>query len=91
MKADEIRDLSYVFQQASDQTRLEVLLRLDESDASAAQLGAATGRSQAGLNHHLALLRHGKLIEGNRDGQRVFYRLTARGRMLVELARHLAT
>jgi DNA-binding transcriptional ArsR family regulator len=42
-------------------------------------------QSQPAVSHHLALLRHGRLIEPRRDGKHNYYGLTEKGRALVEI------
>ena len=72
--------------QVSDPTRLRVLLALSESPRNVTQLRDELGGiSQPALSHHLALLRHGRLIEPSRQGKTNVYDLTNAGRELAEV------
>jgi DNA-binding transcriptional ArsR family regulator len=51
------------------------------------QLTSALGMRQPALSHHLALMRHGRLVAPVRDGKMSFYELTAIGRTLVGVCR----
>lgn len=72
--------------QVSDPTRLRVLLALSQSPRNVTQLRDELGGiSQPALSHHLALLRHGRLIEPSRQGKTNVYDLTNAGRELAEV------
>jgi DNA-binding transcriptional ArsR family regulator len=82
------RRAAELLRQASDPTRLAVLLllaRVGERNVSAmlAELG---GASQPALSHHLAILRLGRLVEPRRRGRQNVYALTAAGRALAAAA-----
>ena len=81
----EIRRVAELLKQVSDPTRLQVLMLLSEKERNVSELCADLGtQSQPAVSHHLALLRHGRLIEPRRSGKHNFYTLTDAGR---ELAR----
>lgn len=81
----EIRRVADLLKQVSDPTRLQVLMLLNEKERNVSELCADLGtQSQPAVSHHLALLRHGRLIEPRRSGKHNFYGLTEAGR---ELAR----
>src|ERR1700710_693657 len=81
----EIRRVADLLKQVSDPTRLQVLMLLNEKERNVSELCADLGtQSQPAVSHHLALLRHGRLIEPRRAGKHNFYGLTEAGR---ELAR----
>lgn len=76
--------------QVSDPTRLRVLLALDESPRNVTQLRDELGGiSQPALSHHLALLRHGRLIEPSRQGKTNVYDLTPAGKELSDVVNKL--
>jgi DNA-binding transcriptional ArsR family regulator len=59
---------------------------LSEKERNVSQLCAELGsQSQPAVSHHLALLRHGRLIEPRRDGKHNYYGLTDAGRELAEV------
>ncbi len=67
----------------SDPTRVQLLLALAEGERDVAALGGELGTPAAALSHHLAMLRHGRLIQPRRVGKRNVYSLTDPGRELV--------
>lgn len=84
-KVAEYRRVADLLKQVSDPTRLQVLMLLDEKERNVTELCADLGaQSQPAVSHHLALLRHGRLIEPRRAGKHNYYALTDAGR---ELAR----
>jgi DNA-binding transcriptional ArsR family regulator len=84
------RRAAELIRQASDPTRLAVLLLLvgGERNVSEMLIELATP-SQPALSHHLAILRHGQLIEPCRRGHHNIYALTAAGRALAAVAGRL--
>ena len=56
--------------------RLELLERLGQGDRSVEDLATQTGLTVANTSRHLQLLRRAALVEGRREGKRVFYRLS---------------
>jgi DNA-binding transcriptional ArsR family regulator len=83
--SSEVRRVADLLKQVSDPTRLQVLMLLNEKERNVSELCADLGtQSQPAVSHHLALLRHGRLIEPRRSGKHNFYGLTDAGR---ELAR----
>ncbi|WP_435017827.1 ArsR/SmtB family transcription factor [Tundrisphaera sp. TA3] len=82
----EIRRVADLLKQVSDPTRLQVLMLLCEKERNVSELCADLGtQSQPAVSHHLALLRHGRLIEPRRSGKHNFYGLTEAGRELAEV------
>jgi rhodanese-related sulfurtransferase len=55
--------------------RLELLEHLGQAERSVEELAARTGLTMANTSRHLQLLRRAALVEGRREGKRVFYRL----------------
>src|SRR5207247_5791093 len=81
----QIRQAADLLKQVSDPTRLQVLMLLTEKERNVSELCTDLGtQSQPAVSHHLALLRHGRLIEPRRSGKHNIYGLTEVGR---ELAR----
>ncbi len=82
----EIRRVADLLKQVSDPTRLQVLMLLNDKERNVSELCADLGtQSQPAVSHHLALLRHGRLIEPRRSGKHNFYGLTEAGRELAEV------
>ena len=75
--------MAELLKQVSDPTRLQVLTLLNEKERNVSELCEALGaQSQPAVSHHLALLRHGRLIEPRRSGKHNFYEITDAGREL---------
>lgn len=55
--------------------RLELLEHLGQGERSVEDLAARANLTLANTSRHLQLLRRAALVEGRRDGKRVFYRL----------------
>jgi ArsR family transcriptional regulator len=55
--------------------RLELLEHLGQGECSVEDLAARAGLTLANTSRHLQLLRRGGLVQGRRDGKRVYYRL----------------
>jgi len=84
--AAEIRRVAELLKQVSDPTRLQVLILLNEKERNVTELCSDLGtQSQPAVSHHLALLRHGRLIEPRRSGKHNFYALTDAGRQLAHV------
>jgi DNA-binding transcriptional ArsR family regulator len=82
----EIRRVAELLKQVSDPTRLQVLMLLSEKERNVTELCADLGtQSQPAVSHHLALLRHGRLIEPRRSGKHNYYALTEAGRELAQV------
>ena len=82
----EIRRVADLLKQVSDPTRLQVLMLLSEKERNVSELCSDLGtQSQPAVSHHLALLRHGRLIEPRRSGKHNFYGLTEAGRELADV------
>lgn len=74
-----------LLKQASDATRLQVLLMLRDGEKHVGELCDELGMSQPAVSHHLALLRHGRIIEPRRAGKNNFYGLSEAGRKLADV------
>ena len=86
----EIRRVADLLKQVSDPTRLQVLMLLSEKERNVSELCADLGtQSQPAVSHHLALLRHGRLIEPRRAGKHNFYGLTDAGRELSKVVQSI--
>ena len=88
--APEIRRVADLLKQVSDPTRLQVLMLLNDKERNVSELCSDLGtQSQPAVSHHLALLRHGRLIEPRRAGKHNYYYLTPAGRTLAEVVNAL--
>jgi DNA-binding transcriptional ArsR family regulator len=76
-----------LLKQVSDPTRLRVILMLAEGEQHVGGLCEALDMSQPAVSHHLALLRHGRIIAPRRQGKNNFHALTEVGEELANVAR----
>jgi ArsR family transcriptional regulator len=66
-----------LFKSLSDQTRLQSLLLIhQEQELCVCELMVALDLSQPKVSRHLALLREAELLQAERRGQWIFYRLS---------------
>jgi DNA-binding transcriptional ArsR family regulator len=72
-----------------DVTRVRLMLLLADGERNVGQLVAVIGQSQPATSHHIALLRHGRVLDVRREGKTNVYSLTDVGRSLAETARRL--
>ena len=80
-----------LFRVLGDPTRLGVLRLLLERPRTVSELVEAMGSSQSKLSNHLACLRWCRLVDGEREGRHVTYRVTdPRIRALIEAADDLS-
>jgi DNA-binding transcriptional ArsR family regulator len=64
-----------LFRALSDPTRREIIRMLRSGDKSAGELAAAFPLAKSTLSGHFAVLREADLIQGERDGTAITYRL----------------
>lgn len=88
-QAKAIRQAAILLKQASDATRLWIMLTLLDGEQNVTTLCGRLEQSQPAVSHHISLLRHGSLIEPRRQGKNNFYFLTHKGLILAETARKL--
>ena len=69
--------------------RLELLEHLGQGERSVEDLAARAGLTLANASRHLQLLRRAALVEGRREGKRVYYRLTGED-AVIDLLRALS-
>ena len=63
------------FKALSDPTRRRILELLGDRDMTAGEIGEHFPQNKATLSHHLEILREAGLVEAERQGRRVLYRL----------------
>jgi DNA-binding transcriptional ArsR family regulator len=73
----------------SDSTRLQIVTLLSEREHHVGGLCDLFNMSQPALSHHLALLRHGGIVERRRQGQKIFYTLTDTGFRLSKIVKDM--
>jgi ArsR family transcriptional regulator, zinc-responsive transcriptional repressor len=76
-----------LLKQASDPTRLQIILTLADGEKHVGALCDELNQTQPAVSHHLALLRHGSLITPRRQGKNNYYSLTESGQELAKVVR----
>ncbi len=88
-----LKDLAQLFKALSDENRLKILLCLwdrNDSPVSVTELVEQLGLSQPLISHHLKELKFARLIEGERQGPFVYYRLKSEGIIsIIEQSLHI--
>jgi ArsR family transcriptional regulator len=71
-----VADLTAVFKQLADESRLKILLALgDAGEMHVSALCRLLGQTQPAVSHHLTLLRLAGLVTFHRRGKQNFYRV----------------
>jgi DNA-binding transcriptional ArsR family regulator len=78
-----------LLKQVSARTRLQIVLTLAEGEKHVGAICDALNQSQPAISHHLALLRHGRIIAPHRQGKNRFYALTEAGEQLASIVKNL--
>jgi ArsR family transcriptional regulator, zinc-responsive transcriptional repressor len=71
--------------QISDPTRAAIVFMLKGESMNVTEMCKFLTLSQPAVSHHLALLRHGRIIESRRQGKNNYYSLTDDGMVLAGL------
>ena len=79
-----------LLKQVSDPTRLQVITLLSEGEHHVGALCDHFNMSQPAVSHHLALLRHGGIVDRRRQGKNNFYTLTDTGHRLSKIVKEVA-
>ena len=74
--AEGFKDISFLFQQLGDPTRLRILWLLCHCEECVCNLAAAVDMSAPAVSHHLRILKKSGIISSRRDGKEVYYSLS---------------
>src|ERR1700738_3995297 len=77
LKQHVFSSLAQIAQALGHAHRLEILEHLGQGERSVEDLATRIGLTLANCSRHLQLLRRAALLEGRRDGKRVYYRLAS--------------
>lgn len=69
------REVAETMQALSTQSRVLILARLRAGACSVSELAEAVGMEQSAVSHQLRVLRHLRLVIGQRSGRHVLYAL----------------
>src|SRR3954452_15337508 len=87
LRTKTIQRAAVLLKQVSDPTRLQVITLLSEGERHVGGLCDHFNMSQPAVSHHLALLRHGGIVDRRRQGKNNFYSLTDTGFRLSRLVK----
>ena len=79
LRAKTFQRAANLLKQVSDPTRLQVITLLSEREHHVGALCDQFNMSHPAVSHHLALLRHGGIVDRRRQGKNNFYTLTETG------------
>jgi DNA-binding transcriptional ArsR family regulator len=71
----EIAKLQLIFQTLSDANRLKIIKFINKGECSVTQIVEAFKLSQPLVSHHLRTLREAQILETNRIGPFIYYRI----------------
>ncbi len=72
----DIRRAAALMSMLASEDRLQILCRLLDGERSVGALAQACGTSQPTMSQQLKRLKEAGLVEGRRDGQTIYYRVT---------------
>ncbi len=87
LRTKTIQRAAILLKQVSDPTRLQVVTLLAEGERHAGGLCGQFNMSQPAVSHHLALLRHGGIVDCRRRGKNNVYSLTETGYRLSKIVK----
>src|SRR4051812_22491923 len=89
LRTKTIQRAASLLKQVSDPTRLQVVTMLSEGERHVGGMCDHFDMSQPAVSHHLALLRHGGIVDRRRQGKNNFYSLTDTGYRLSEIVKSM--
>jgi ArsR family transcriptional regulator, nickel/cobalt-responsive transcriptional repressor len=92
LDAETAREVAETMQALATPSRVRILARLREGACSVTELAEAVGMEQSAVSHQLRVLRHLRLVVGERRGRNVLYALhdSHVGVLLEEATYHVA-
>ncbi len=87
LRTKAVQRAANLLKQVSDPTRLQVITLLSEREHHVGGLCDQFSMSQPAVSHHLAMLRHGGIVDRRRQGKNNFYTLTETGYLLSKVVK----
>jgi len=87
LRTKTIQRAAILLKQVSDPTRLQVVTLLSEREHNVGGLCEQFNMTQPAVSHHLAMLRHGGIIQRHRQGKNSVYTLTDTGYRLSKIVK----
>ncbi len=91
LKLKKISSLSSLLKTVAEESRLKLLCILQTDKHCVCEMMEYVDMSQSLISHHLADLREKGLVADNKEGQRVYYRLTDLGEKIMTLINEIET
>ena len=73
---DSITALAQMFRILGDETRVRILMELQEGPRNVTELCKRLKAPQPTVSHHLSILRMGELVHSRRSGKEIFYSIS---------------
>lgn len=73
LDAETLADVAGTFKALSDPTRAQIIYLLTQAELNVNAICEAVGVSQSTVSHHLAKLRHIRLVKHRREGNHIYY------------------
>lgn len=70
---EQLEEIAEKFKALSEPSRLAVLRRLMEGEASVGEIAEDVGQGQPNVSRHLGALKRAGFVAGRRDGQSIYY------------------
>jgi DNA-binding transcriptional ArsR family regulator len=87
LRTKTIQRAASLLKQVSDPTRIRVVTLLSEGERHVGGLCDQSNMSQPAMSHHLAMMRHGGIVERRRQGKNNIYSLTDTGYRLSKIVK----
>ena len=88
-RSEESQRLEGFLKPLCEQTRLRILLALDDGPKTTGQICERLGQDEPEVSRHLALLRASRIVESQRRGKELLYQFTEPGFHFLDSARRL--
>ena len=72
---DDAHKLQHLFQTLGDVNRLKIIKFIGDKEKSVSEIVEALGLSQPLVSHHLRILREREILQTNRNGPFIYYKL----------------
>ncbi|GAF38317.1 hypothetical protein FC83_GL001739 [Agrilactobacillus composti DSM 18527 = JCM 14202] len=70
-----LKEVEHIYSLLSNQTRIRILLALEDKTLNVTELGQQLNLEQSIVSHQLSLLKKDQLVHATRSGQMNYYRL----------------
>ncbi|WP_318530503.1 ArsR/SmtB family transcription factor [Apilactobacillus quenuiae] len=75
MNTNYLKEASQIFKLLSNEIRLKMLVNLEDKDINVNELSKILNLEQSAVSHQLSILKQHQLVDTNRVGKSIYYRL----------------